>query len=92
MKLPKKPDAAGVLGASRKVALARLMNLEKSFAKNPMMAEEYNKFLREYEKLGHMKKIPTFAGPDRDVYYLLHHAVIKESSTTTKVRVVFNAS
>lgn len=53
---------------------------------------EYSKFLREYEEMGHMTKVPPFAGPESGAYYLPHHAVIKESSTTTKVRVVFNAS
>lgn len=90
--LPKRDDVHGVLGASRNVAIARLINLEKSFAKNPHLAQEYTKFLKEYEEMGHMTKVTPFAGPESGAYYLPHHAVIKESSTTTKVRVVFNAS
>jgi len=30
--------------------------------------------------------------PDKCVYYLPHHAVMKESSITTKLRVVFDGS
>ncbi|XP_015122249.1 uncharacterized protein LOC107044744 [Diachasma alloeum] len=44
--------------------------------------------MEEYISLGHM----TLCDEIEDGYYLPHHAVIKESSETTKVRVVFDAS
>ncbi|XP_075155812.1 uncharacterized protein LOC142229153 [Haematobia irritans] len=54
---------------------------------------EYDKVLTEYLHLGHMERIDTPSSLDpENVYYLPHHAVIKPESTTTKVRVVFNAS
>ena len=47
--------------------------------------------MREYEELGHMAKVPM--DKVRDVgYFLRHHAVIKEGSNTTKVRVVYDGS
>lgn len=55
VRFPKKNDVYGELGASRNIAIARLINQEKSFAKNPGMAADYRKFLREYEELGHDK-------------------------------------
>ncbi|XP_043862779.1 uncharacterized protein LOC122756631 [Drosophila santomea] len=44
----------------------------------------------EYLDLGHIKEVPpTHNSPS---YHLPHHAVVKPESTTTKLRVVFNAS
>ncbi|KAH8251117.1 hypothetical protein KR032_000974, partial [Drosophila birchii] len=51
---------------------------------------QYDGVIQEYLDLGHMNEVPsTLNSP---TYYLPHHAVIKPESTTTKLRVVFNAS
>ncbi|ERL95304.1 hypothetical protein D910_12570 [Dendroctonus ponderosae] len=43
--------------------------------------------------MGHMSRvIPESNLPDETCVYLSHHPVLKESSSTTKLRVVFNAS
>lgn len=77
------------LGDSRKKALATFFHLEKRFGINQKLKTEYVKFINEYISLGHME----LAGEtDNPVYYLPHHAVLREDSTTTKLRVVFNAS
>ena len=50
----------------------------------------YKEFMQEYLELGHMKKVE---GPlNKSAYYMPHHGVLKETSSTTKLRVVFNAS
>lgn len=50
--------------------------------------------MNEYLQLKHMKEVrEDDAGWNvRPQYYMPHHCVTKESSSTTKLRVVFNAS
>ncbi|XP_025833261.1 uncharacterized protein LOC112905321 [Agrilus planipennis] len=76
-------------GQSKDLALKRFYSLERKLAKNPRIKEEYSNFLEEYEKLGHMTPVEKddITTPH---YYLPHHAVLKESSETTKLRVVFD--
>ena len=78
------------LGDSYTLALGRLKSLERSLARDPTQRDQYREFLREYEALGHMSKLRK--GAPTDGYYLPHHAVRKEHSSTTKLRVVFDAS
>jgi len=58
------------------------------------LKNDYVKFMNEYIELGHMSIAnanPDASTTDRH-YYLPPHAVLKESSTSTKLRVVFDAS
>lgn len=78
------------LGESKSLALKRLFSVERKLKRDEYLKIEYTKFMKEYETLGHMSILEgDIKGP---VFYLPHHAVLKESSTTTKVRVVFDAS
>lgn len=81
-------ECSSVLGDSYIIAEKRLIQLEEKFKRKPAFKDEYRKFIREYEQLGHMTEIPKpIFG-----YYLPHHAVLKETSEKTKLRVVFDAS
>ncbi|XP_076660720.1 uncharacterized protein LOC143364103 [Halictus rubicundus] len=81
------------LGESRAQAERRLLNLERKFRKNPDLRTEYSNFIREYLELGHMNRIDEVsAATISNCFYLPHHAVFKDSSTTTKLRVVFDGS
>ena len=80
------------LGESWSQAVRRFLTLERSLCSKG----EFNNFaevMREYFTLSHAEKIPTvdLQKPPRQVYYMPMHAV-KNSSVTTKLRVVFDAS
>lgn len=72
-------------------ACNRFLSLERRLDRNLSLKESYKKFIHEYISLGHMQEIST---PNimSNCFYLPHHAVIKASSSTTKLRVVFDAS
>ena len=78
------------LRESRNLALKRFYYLEKNLQLNEKLREMYTNCLEEYITLGHMTKVTIT--PDQNVYYIPHHAVLKEDSTTTKLRTVFDAS
>ncbi|XP_077291670.1 uncharacterized protein LOC143915111 [Arctopsyche grandis] len=80
-----------ILGSSLHIAEKRHKTLERRFLANNNLKMEYNKVLEEYINLGHMSECePPEA---HEVHcYLPHHVVVKESSLTTKYRVVFDAS
>ncbi|XP_055910470.1 uncharacterized protein LOC129944834 [Eupeodes corollae] len=78
-------------GNSRDAALKRLTAMERRFSKDLNLKREYAAFMEEYEQLGHMSVVPE-SERERSAFYLPHHAILKPTSTTTKLRVVFDAS
>lgn len=79
-------------GPSMKIATKRLHYLERRLQNQPTYRQEYNHFMKEYESLGHMVEVPPLEVDSNKVCYIPHHCVTKDSSTTTKFRVVFDAS
>jgi len=69
------------LGHSRSIALAQFLRNENRLKKDFPLKEQYDSVIQEVP--------PSYDSPS---YYLPHHAVVKPESTTTKLRVVFNAS
>lgn len=101
VRLPLRYDDVN-FGESQRFAVQRQIQIERRFAAHPDFAEQYRAFMETYLRLGHMKEV---VGAHVDLsrsrlmqlstgrdYYIPHHAVIKESSSTTKLRVVFDAS
>ncbi|XP_039299277.1 uncharacterized protein LOC120355056 isoform X4 [Nilaparvata lugens] len=88
--LPKK-DNFDLLGQSRHQALVRFHSLEKRLATNAELRSQYVAFMDEYESLGHMSPVPD-SQPYEKCFHIPHHPVFKPDSTTTKLRVVFDAS
>ena len=64
------------------------------FEKNPNLKEKYQKAMNEYIDQGFAELVPDdeIHTKDPGVYYMPHSAVIKDENTSTKTRIVFNAS
>ncbi|XP_063924727.1 uncharacterized protein LOC135138680 [Zophobas morio] len=90
VRLPIKNNKINI-GNSRNAALKRFFSLERNLIKNPHVKTNYVDFMLEYQNLNHMEYLSQPPN-DNNCVYLPHHAVQKESSTTTKLRVVFDAS
>ncbi|UYV71317.1 hypothetical protein LAZ67_8002609 [Cordylochernes scorpioides] len=70
-------------------------NMSRIFKTNALVVDKvyqtYKDFMQEYLVLGHMNEVKG-NGNDHKAFHLPHHPIIKEKSSTTKLRVVFNAS
>ncbi|XP_053691865.1 uncharacterized protein LOC128740351 [Sabethes cyaneus] len=82
-----------MLQDNRSVALRRFLMLERRFKRDSTLKKLYSEFIAEYEALGHCQEVDEANDdPSQGRYYLPHHAVLRPTSSTTKLRVVFNAS
>lgn len=85
-RIPLQPNPPQVVG-SRQLALGRLNQMHKRFARDPVLKENYVKFMTEYEELGHMTLVPPKQLANPKSVYIPHHA-----AGTEKFRVVFDGS
>jgi len=69
-------------------ARRRFKSLEAKLDRNPALKAQYSAFLREYIDLGHMSLVTK--KPSETHFFLPHHCVHKQESTSTKLRVVFD--
>ncbi|XP_065372316.1 uncharacterized protein LOC135964147 [Calliphora vicina] len=88
--LPFKP-CIKQLGSSFEIARKRLLYLEKRLSKDENLRQMYIDFMDEYIRLGHMSPV-SFSCLNSSHYVIPHHPVLRPQSTTTKLRVVFDAS
>lgn len=91
VELPLKQESIDNLGGSRDIAFKRLQALERHFDRDPVLNENYSKFMHEYIALGHMQPIVERTLKEKGAYYMLHHYVAREVKST-RLRVVFDAS
>ncbi|XP_055603915.1 uncharacterized protein LOC129752147 [Uranotaenia lowii] len=92
VRLPRHENFNESLGDSEGMARRRFIMLEKKLQRDPQLNAEYHDFMREYLELGHMRLVSVTEKSNSYACYLPHHPVLKESSSTTKLRVVFDAS
>lgn len=79
-------------GHSRAIAEKRFKALEKRLEGNKDLKEKYTEVINDYLLQGHMRQVKDDDNMKEEAVYLPHHAVIRNDKSTTKVRVVFNAS
>lgn len=94
VQLPFREEISNKLGNSYQSALRRFLSTEKRLALNTKLGKDYQQFIDEYLYLGHMELLCS-AGEgsvNEPGYFLPHHAVINENSSTTRLRVVFDGS
>ncbi|XP_055527660.1 uncharacterized protein LOC129720235 [Wyeomyia smithii] len=77
------------LGDSQTMALRRFVQMERRLIHDATLRDQYLAFMSDYSEQGHMIKAEY---PCPDGFFLPHHAVFNPASTTTKTRVVFDAS
>ncbi|XP_070170845.1 uncharacterized protein [Polyergus mexicanus] len=92
IRLPFKTNPPLDIEASRETAALLYSKLEQRLRKNPDLAKPYHSFLNEYKSMGHMESVSDENPTLNHQVYIPHHPVLRESSSTTKLRVVFNAS
>ncbi|GFV03719.1 DUF1758 domain-containing protein [Trichonephila clavipes] len=88
LKLPFRDDSS--LEDSKEGALKRFYSLERKLHSNNQLKEQYTEFMEEYQNFGHMT--PHASDVKSPHYFLPHQGVIKDNSSITKLRVVFDGS
>ena len=88
--LPRKTDMKP-LGNNRAQTACRYFSNENSILRRHIW-EPFQKVIQTYLDMNHAEPVPPAEPPTADIYYLPMHAVLKSSSTTTKLRVVFDGS
>ena len=78
---------------SRDRVVKRYLHSERSLSHSGKW-EAVKDVMEEYFQLGQAERVPSkdLLKPDSECYYLPYHGVVKATSTTTKLRVVFDAS
>jgi hypothetical protein len=81
-----------ILGNSKSSALQRYKALEARLSRDENLCKQYRDFMQDYLDAGHMELVPPAELDTPLNYYIPHHCVLRPDSSTTKLRVVFNAS
>ena len=90
MTLPRK-QGIPALGDSRAQALSRYVHNESSILRRKIW-RPFQDVVQSYLDLGHAEMVPQAELHVANNYYLPMHSVTKQSSTTTRLRVVFDGS
>jgi hypothetical protein len=74
------------------ICVRRLHGLHRRLIQDPDLLRAYDDVIREQLKSGIVERVHEKGDVPTQVHYLPHHPVVKKDKTTTKVRVVYDAS
>ena len=74
------------------LSVNRLQGLLRRLKQDPAILKEYDDIIQDQLGRGVIKAVPSGEPPPRVTHYLPHHAVVRRDKSTTKVRVVYDAS
>ena len=79
------------LPENRELAFGRFKSLVKKMKSNPQLVDKYDAIIQNQLQLGIIERV-TSNEKDTTKHYIPHHAVINPDKTSTKVRIVYDAS
>ncbi|KAK3704222.1 hypothetical protein QZH41_007842 [Actinostola sp. cb2023] len=91
VRLPWKQDCAN-LGDNYQQAVQRLEGVERRLKREPEKAKAYTDAINQYVQKGFAEEVSNVEEQNTKIRYLPHHAVFRNDKTTTKCRIVFDAS
>ena len=91
VRLPLRSRPRNYAVESRRIAMGSLSHIHRRFFREPQLASAYRDFMKTYEELGHMERIPEQELATEGAWYLPHHAVV-QTTPHWKLRIVFDAS
>ena len=79
------------LPSNYELSLSRMKGQIRKLRKEPEVLEEYNEVIKEQLTSGVIESVTKLERADK-VHYIPHLAVVRKEASTTKVRVVYDAS
>ncbi|GBN70409.1 hypothetical protein AVEN_118910-1, partial [Araneus ventricosus] len=87
-----KSDKKYILSDNKKVAGRRFERLRRRFVRNPELYKSYQAVLRDYLQQKIIELVPNTCDAERITFYLPHREVVRNDRSSSKFRVVFDAS
>ena len=88
---PWTPDCP-MLPNNYEMAYSRLRNTEKRLIRQASVGEDYKRVIASYVEKGYIRKVPQAEDEPQCLWYLPHFPVCRPERSTTKTRIVFDAS
>ena len=74
------------------ISMKRLNSLHSRLKRNPDVLKKYDDVIQEQIKLGIVEEVSASCEAEESLTYLPHREVIREEKSSTKLRIVFDAS